>query len=611
MSSAYRQGQVTTPYCEDQSVMSCNNRIGRIMVAQESLFKSQVRELHALYKTQLELMDEYKVTMIWPIQEQFESTGKLVKNPNCDLEGTINTCEIAKVCVTPKLMNPSTAHGKQVDQERSIIDKKLDVMSSSSLRGASGCLLWFANVVTSVEADLEIGQSSVQFKESRRRYVVNWGRIKKGKRSRRALLCIGMEKNVHSKHSRRHSTGNFFLESNGYEDVLSRYLSGPFPSCHDHCKPHLDQSNEPKSTPPTHRSNKAQIDSVKANKKHFTPIPRSPTKHTKISNTSVAKQVTSQLTESKRQGLKSKSNIKSKSEETDPFYIPPTKITRRFSDIVTYTSDLEDILGSHDVNGLTTSSKKNDKKIKSRRDLKSVKSRVKTAGNGTISKRVETSKSHNNLKKTEVDQDSINSELGKAVVEIVQEKTDRTHSLNEEKVLEIGQNAPQTPSDSQNISSVAASGVKKPGKPIRVGKLVKENEASSSKLKFRQGKTTDAQPDNGGPRKLKFGQGKIADKQSENGPGKVKFSQGKLLDENQNGVEDSVSLRRLSSDGTLPSQESSSVDVVLKRYDQEVNKSQIRTNNVIEEAASKLIRTRKSKVQALVGAFEMISTNDF
>lgn len=428
---------------------------------------------------------------------------------------------------------------------------------------------------------------------------------------------------MHSKHSRRHSTGNFFLESNGYEDVLSRYLSGPFPSCHDHCKPHLDQSNEPKSTPPAHRSKKAHIDSVKGNKKNFTPIPRSPTKHAKVTNTSVVKhQVRSQPIESKRQSFKSKSTIKSKSEETDPFYIPPNKITRRFSDIVTYTSGLEDILDSHDDNGLNTSSKKNDKKTKLKNDVKSVKSSVKTAGNGMNSKKVQTSKSRNGSTKPEVDQNSINSNPEKPVVEVVHEKTDQTQSVKEEKTLENGQNGPQMssaskkveilPSDSQNSCSLAASGVKKTEKLTRVGKLVKENETSTSqKLKFRHGKTTNAQPESGGPRQLKFGHGKIVNKQSENGPGKVKFSQGKVLDKNQNGVEDSVSLRRMSSDGILPSQESSSVDVVLKQCEQEVNKSQMRTNNVIEEAASKLIRARKSKVQALVGAFEMISTNEF
>ncbi|PWA43474.1 hypothetical protein CTI12_AA526100 [Artemisia annua] len=538
MSGAHIQGQVTTGM--DQSVESC-------------------ARITCTLQKQLELMNEYKETMVGQTQEQFESTGELVKNLNCDLEGK-NTDEIAKVrgkvameqdaAVTPTIMNPSMAQGKQVDQARSIAEK-LDFASSSSLRGSSGCLLWFANIVTSVNADdLAIGQKNKKEMQMpsqhgkcltpKKAYVDKWGTINKGKRSRRALLCIGMEKNVHSKHSRRHSTGNFFLESNGYEDVLSRYLSGPFPSCHDHCKPHLDQSNEPKSTPPTHRSKKAHIDSVKGNKKNFTPIPRSPTKHAKVTNTSVVKHQSS----------------------------------------------------------------------------------VKTAGDGMNSKKVQTSKSRKNTTNPEVDQNSINSNLEKPVVEVVQEKADQTQSVNEEKALENSQNGPQMsstskkveilPSDSQNSSSIAASGVKKIEKLTRVGKLVKENETSSSqKLKFRHGKTTNGQSESGGPRQLKFGHGKCVNKQSENGPGKVKFNQGKVLDKNHNGVEDSASLRRMSSDGILPSQESSSVDVVLKQCDQEVNKSQMRTNNVIEEAASKLIRARKSKVQALVGAFEMISTNDF
>lgn len=127
----------------------------------------------------------------------------MVKNPNCDLEGK-NTGEIAKVrvkaameqdaaAVTPTIMNQSTAQGKQVDQARSIAEK-LDLMSSSSLRGANGCLLWFANIVTSVNADdLAIGQKNKKVMQMpsqhgkcltpKKAYVVKWGRIRKGKRS--------------------------------------------------------------------------------------------------------------------------------------------------------------------------------------------------------------------------------------------------------------------------------------------------------------------------------------------------------------------------------------------------------------------------------------------
>ncbi|GKD34511.1 hypothetical protein Tco_1250020 [Tanacetum coccineum] len=78
----------------------------------------------------------------------------MVKNLNRDLKGETITNAIGKVgmdqdaAVTPKLMNPSMDQGKQVDQARSM-GKKLDVMSSTSLRDASGCLLWFANILLS------------------------------------------------------------------------------------------------------------------------------------------------------------------------------------------------------------------------------------------------------------------------------------------------------------------------------------------------------------------------------------------------------------------------------------------------------------------------------
>ncbi|GJZ00400.1 hypothetical protein Tco_0517829, partial [Tanacetum coccineum] len=70
----------------------------------------------------------------------------MVKNLNRDLEGETITNAIGKVgmdqdgAVTPKLMNPSMDQGKQVGQARSM-GKKLDVMSPTSLRDASGCLL--------------------------------------------------------------------------------------------------------------------------------------------------------------------------------------------------------------------------------------------------------------------------------------------------------------------------------------------------------------------------------------------------------------------------------------------------------------------------------------
>ncbi|XP_022034545.1 uncharacterized protein LOC110936461 [Helianthus annuus] len=399
-----------------------------------------------------------------------------------------------------------------------------------------------------------------------------------------------MEKTVPNKHSRRHSTGNFYIELTGYEDVLSRYLSPPFPSCHDNCKPHPPGSDHPTQPKPTRkRSNKTDGDSPQGTKKPFTPIPRSPTRHAKITSNSLPKhQVKSQPIDSKSQDFKSKS----KSEETDPFYIQPSRITRRFSDVNLHTNDLA-------VGGQVRSSKRYDKKIDSRKDVKPIKSSVKTPGDGITSKKAQALKTlSGSTKKTAVDHDSKKSKSVDTVGEVVQEKNKKSQSPNEEKVLQNGTQIDETPgsqsrSQSQNNGNMTASGVKKTENSTRVRKPAKENdELSSQKLKFKQGKTIRSQSESNGPRK-------------------AKFEKGKVLDKNQTGQEDNKSLRRLTSEGVSHTPESNSVSVALKACDVEVAKPNIRLNNVIEETASRLIRTRKSKVQALVGAFEMISSNEF
>ncbi|KAK1436481.1 hypothetical protein QVD17_02261 [Tagetes erecta] len=397
-----------------------------------------------------------------------------------------------------------------------------------------------------------------------------------------------MEKTVLNKHSRRHSTGNLMLELTSYEHVLSRYLSAPFPSCHDNCKSHLPEFDHP--TPPRStrkRSNKSNSDSLQGTKRQFTPIPKSPTRLPKH-------QIKSQPTESKSQDLKS--NSKSKADETDPFYIQPSRITRRYSDVNLLTNDLADVLTSPAVR----SSIKHDKKTDSRKDVNPVKSTVKTPGDGVNAKKVQTLKTLNGSKKPGIDHGSKNSKSADPVTEVVQEKSNKSKNPKEEKGLQNGAQAAcksekdATPrSESQNNGSIAASGVKKTENLTRVRKMAKENEEISSKT-------------------LKFKQGKIIGSQSEiNTPRKQKFGKGKVLDENKTGQEDGKSLRRLTSEGVLHTPESNSVSVALKHCETEVDKPNTPLNNVIEETASRLIKTRKSKVQALVGAFEMISANDF
>ncbi|XP_043704163.1 neurofilament heavy polypeptide-like [Telopea speciosissima] len=110
------------------------------------------------------------------------------------------------------------------------------------------------------------------------------------------------------------------------------------------------------------------------------------------------------------------------------------------------------------------------------------------------------------------------------------------------------------------------------------------------------------------PRKLTFRRGSVVNIQTENnGPRRLKFRQGRLLGENdgKGGIGRRSFRRRRDgdTDGTRPESEK----VVLRHQDVQGKKNaQGLFNNVIEETASKLVETRKSKVKALVGAFETV-----
>ncbi|KAL2240370.1 UNVERIFIED_CONTAM: hypothetical protein Sindi_0678200 [Sesamum indicum] len=117
--------------------------------------------------------------------------------------------------------------------------------------------------------------------------------------------------------------------------------------------------------------------------------------------------------------------------------------------------------------------------------------------------------------------------------------------------------------------------------------VVSENKYSSPvKLKFRSGKVVDLQSDNNGPRRLRFRRARGL------------------------GAEDGNDLRGRSFKKTgvnASGGEVSSGKVVLKHQDvQGKRDAQGLLNNVIEETASKLVESRKSKVKALVGAFETV-----
>ena len=130
------------------------------------------------------------------------------------------------------------------------------------------------------------------------------------------------------------------------------------------------------------------------------------------------------------------------------------------------------------------------------------------------------------------------------------------------------------------------------GKPRKAGMVFSEDKNSQPlKLKFRQGKVVDIQSANDSPRRLKF-------------------RQGRMLGENQI-VKANARRRGFKrtgrGDGDTKSMEADPPKVVLRHQDVQGKKdAQGLFNNVIEETASKLVEARKSKVKALVGAFETV-----
>ncbi|CAJ2665746.1 unnamed protein product [Trifolium pratense] len=111
--------------------------------------------------------------------------------------------------------------------------------------------------------------------------------------------------------------------------------------------------------------------------------------------------------------------------------------------------------------------------------------------------------------------------------------------------------------------------------------------------------------------KLKFRRGKVVDKQTEkNTPRRLTFRRAKTLAEKAN-VNNNSERKSFKKRDEACSESNDAVNgqekVVLRHQDVEDKKdAQGLFNNVIEETASKLVEARKSKVKALVGAFETV-----
>ncbi|KAK9996160.1 hypothetical protein SO802_020846 [Lithocarpus litseifolius] len=153
----------------------------------------------------------------------------------------------------------------------------------------------------------------------------------------------------------------------------------------------------------------------------------------------------------------------------------------------------------------------------------------------------------------------------------------------------------------------------RPGRDGMVSSEVKGSPAQQ--LKFRRGKVVELQSENSNSRRLKFKRvrsvGEIQYGKDHTRNWSKEVDDGKLekdfeRDQNLEGTRRRNSKSKEagdSEDGT----EIKSEEVVLRHQNVEEKKdTQSLYNNVIEETASKLVMARKSKVKALVGAFETV-----
>ncbi|PHU26338.1 hypothetical protein BC332_04670 [Capsicum chinense] len=135
-----------------------------------------------------------------------------------------------------------------------------------------------------------------------------------------------------------------------------------------------------------------------------------------------------------------------------------------------------------------------------------------------------------------------------------------------------------------------------------------ETVGKNQKKTLRKGKTGFSNDNNSSAVKLKFRRGKIVDLQQEtSSPRRLTFRWGRHVGESQDSNIRKRIFKKKGVDGDKSNTIPISGKIVLRHQDvQEKKDMQGLLNNVIEEMASKLVETGKSKVKALVGSFETV-----
>ncbi|WMV35318.1 hypothetical protein MTR67_028703 [Solanum verrucosum] len=409
---------------------------------------------------------------------------------------------------------------------------------------------------------------------------------------------------------RRNSTGSVGFEMGGYK-VLSRYLDVPRSSCHDMCKHGYEHDSPTKAKIP--RPSRATLGKIPERKK----VPGS----TKLPS-EIKSQTTCQVNGQEMQSS-TKRVVPSVNQQSDSKLKPleenaSRRHQRRYSDnfIPGSSSKVQESLSNGSSSRQNHSCKmENDGGSSELSKKKSVvTSTVSLSPKSSVKKVSSTTSSNNSPRKASQLNSRTNlapSKTGKISHENVTKKTSHlresktksntiggSNSRNIDTTTQSSVSSCSLMSPSSNSanesahcdetsSSTSQNGTttqKQGTKPRKAGQIGLENEDCSPKLlKFKKGKTIDIQSENDSPRKQKLRQVTIKDK-----------------GENENGNLIGKGLRKSTDDGHSYAAKDEVVTVNLRSNCIEDSKETPSLfNNVIEVTASKLAKTRRSKVKAL------------
>ncbi|KNA16070.1 hypothetical protein SOVF_092320 [Spinacia oleracea] len=168
----------------------------------------------------------------------------------------------------------------------------------------------------------------------------------------------------------------------------------------------------------------------------------------------------------------------------------------------------------------------------------------------------------------------------------------QTNSLS---LTSHGRDSGYTDSEAEgSVSNYSSSGDSKAADSLNKGKelthVSEGRDPASLKMKFKKGKMVEHQSETNTSRRLRFRKGRtLVDSQDTNSGAHLKTYKKRASENNKKEAETGL------------------VKVFLKHQETETKKEeQVSLNNVIEETASKLVEKRKSRVKALVGAFESV-----